>query len=60
MEDINLMTVNDVQKKLGIGRDAAYRLMKNKKFPSIRIGARYYITEAALIEWYANQQRRTY
>ena len=43
-----MLTVKDIQKKLKIGRDRAYALMRSTAFPSIKIGARYYVTEEAL------------
>lgn len=46
-----MLTTKDLQKTLHIGRDRAYALMRAKAFPSIKIGARYYVTEEALNEW---------
>ena len=39
-----VMTVEDVQKALYIGKDKAYRLFKQKSFPSFQIEGRYYVT----------------
>lgn len=46
-----MLTVKDLQRVLRIGRDRAYALMRSKAFPSIKIGARYYVTQEALNEW---------
>lgn len=46
-----LLTTRDLQKFLKIGRDRAYALMRSQSFPSIKIGARYYVTKEALEEW---------
>lgn len=43
--------VEELADKLTIGRDAAYELVKQKGFPSIRIGKRIIIPEAALDKW---------
>ena len=49
-----LLTVGDLRKRLGIGRDRAYALMRCKTFPTIQIGKRYYVTEEALLHWLRN------
>lgn len=46
-----LLTVKDLQKRIPIGRDAAYALMHSKAFPSIKIGGRYFVDNAALEKW---------
>lgn len=46
-----MMTVNDVQIYLGIGRDKAYTLLKSKSFPSMRIGKTYRVSKRELEDW---------
>lgn len=46
-----LLTVDDLRKKLGVGRDRAYALMHSATFPSMKMGSRYYISEEALGRW---------
>lgn len=45
-----MLTTKDLQVILKIGRDRAYALMRSKAFPSMKIGARYYVTKEALEE----------
>lgn len=46
-----VMTVADVQKVLHIGKDKAYRLFKQKSFPSFRLDGRYLVTEKDFERW---------
>lgn len=43
-----LLTTKDVQQRLKISRDMAYRLMHIKGFPRIKLSGRYYIEEDQL------------
>lgn len=44
----NYLTVNDLCKKLGIGKTTAYKLIKNKKIPSGRLGKKIVIKKSDL------------
>ncbi len=46
-----LLTVADVQKALGLGRDKTYRLFRQKNFPSIQIDGRLFVSQKSLEEW---------
>jgi len=46
-----LLTPKDVQAYLHIGDAKLYNLMKQKNFPSFRLGRQYYILEDKFIEW---------
>ena len=46
-----LITVNELQQLLHIGRDKAYALMHSKAFPSIKLGGRYYVSKDELDSW---------
>lgn len=46
-----LLTVGDLRKRMGVGRDCAYALMHSTAFPSMKIGGRYYVSEEALEKW---------
>lgn len=46
-----VLHVKDLQKALGIGRDVAYALMRNRSFPSMRLGSRYVVDKRAFDEW---------
>ena len=51
-EDLyRILKAEDLVKRLGIGRDRAYSLMKSDGFPSTKIGKRYFITERSLRMW---------
>ena len=55
-----MLTAKELQNTLKIGRDRAYALMRSKAFPSIKIGARYYVTEEALNEWLRKYAYKTF
>lgn len=47
----DLMTVEDLQFRYGIGKNKAYSLVKCKGFPSFQIYGRYYIKVDDLMKW---------
>ncbi|MDY5665604.1 MAG: helix-turn-helix domain-containing protein [Blautia sp.] len=51
MDEKLTLDVKDLQRCLGIGRDTAYSLMRNRAFPSVRIGNRYLVEKTALTRW---------
>lgn len=53
-----LLNVQEIAKYLGIGKNAAYELVKQTDFPVIKIGARVKTTEALLNDWIARQARK--
>lgn len=55
-----MLTTKDLQMILKIGRDRAYALMRSKAFPSMKIGARYYVTKEALDEWLRRYAYKTF
>jgi excisionase family DNA binding protein len=46
-----LVSVKDAARLLGIGRDAAYSLVREGTLPSIRLGRRILIPRGALEAW---------
>lgn len=48
---MTLLTVQETQSLLRLGRDKTYALMHSKGFPSVKIGGRYFVEEEALKEW---------
>lgn len=46
-----VLEVEELASKLKIGRDAAYELVKQPGFPSVRIGKRIIIPVVALDKW---------
>lgn len=52
----NCLTVSELSRRLGIGRNAAYALaVSDGFFPAFRIGRRLLISEDALGQWLAEQ-----
>ena len=47
----DILTVSDIQRALGIGRNTAYKLLKSKQIKSIRIGNKYKIPNRCLIAY---------
>ncbi len=47
----DILTVSDIQQALGIGRNTAYKLLKDKQIKSIRIGNKYKIPKRCLIAY---------
>ena len=47
----DILTVSDIQRALGIGRNTAYKLLKSKQIKSIRIGNKYKIPKRCLIAY---------
>ena len=46
-----ILTIDDIQKKLRIGRNQAYKLVTEKKIKAFRTGRTWKITEKALEEY---------
>ncbi len=55
-DELQVLTAKDLIKVLHIGRDRAYSLVKEKHFPSVKIGSRYIVTLGALKEWIKKQE----
>lgn len=49
--DEKIMTIDELQDRLRIGRNQAYKLVAEKKIKAFRTGKRWKITEAALNEY---------
>lgn len=54
------MSVKELMKELGIGRNKAYALVKQRDFPAKRIGRTYIINRRKLSEWLDRQTGKTY
>ncbi len=52
-----VMTVADVQKALHIGKDKAYRLFKQKSFPSFQFDGKYMVRVADFEAWLGKIQK---
>ena len=57
-ERMVIFQTKDLQKKMGIGRDKSYALMKAHGFPSTKIGGTFIVTEKALERWLEDNEGR--
>lgn len=55
--DEKILTIDELQDKLRIGRNQAYKLVAEKKIKAFRTGKRWKITEAALNEYIRKGKR---
>lgn len=46
-----MLGVNEIMQKMGIGRDKAYELIRQEKFPVIRVGRRFLVHEDVFDQW---------
>ena len=46
-----MLKVSDVQEHLHISKNTAYKLLKIKSFPKIKIGKNYIIPEEQYLKW---------
>ncbi|UUZ80726.1 helix-turn-helix domain-containing protein [Paenibacillus sp. P26] len=51
-----MLGVADIMKKMGIGRDRAYEIMKSGEFRSIKLGRRYLVHEEVFEKWLKGEQ----
>ncbi len=54
----DVISVDDLQTMLRIGRNAAYGLLKSGAIATIRVGKRYIIPEASVIDFMSLNKRR--
>ena len=57
MERPQILTVKDVKEILKIGNDKAYKLFRQKDFPSFKIEETNYIMEDKFYEWLGGLHR---
>lgn len=58
MQEEKLLTRTEVQEILRIGQSKMYRLIRNKKLPSIRVGKTYRIRRSDLDEYLETEKER--
>ncbi|MCI5970730.1 MAG: helix-turn-helix domain-containing protein [Oscillospiraceae bacterium] len=51
MENIKLLSVKDIQTKLGISAQNAYTIFHRSDFPLIKFGGRLYVRQEAFLKW---------
>ena len=54
-----LIKPNELKNYFGIGKDKLYELLKDRTFPSVRIGRYYYVIEDEFIEWLSKQTKKS-
>ena len=54
-----MLTVNDIQEHLHICKNTAYKLLKIKSFPKIKIGKSYIIPEDQYLKWVKDNVGKT-
>ena len=52
-----MISVTEFQHALGIGKDKAYQIAREKDFPSIKIGKEYKIFLEKLPDWLSKQEK---
>ncbi|MGC0274870.1 helix-turn-helix domain-containing protein [Pseudactinotalea sp. Z1739] len=55
--DTKLVTIDEAIKELRIGRDLFYRLIRAGDLPSVKIGARRFVTRADLAGYIRRQRQ---
>jgi excisionase family DNA binding protein len=53
----DVMTIEDVMDYLAVGKCTAYKLLKQKKIKSFRIGKVYKIPKESLLEYVRNERK---
>ncbi len=51
----DLVNINQLKEMLGIGINLAYRLVRNKTIPSVKVGREYKIPKRNVIYYLTNQ-----
>lgn len=59
MQEKILLTIPEVAKLLGIGRNTAYELIHRRNFPVIRFGRAVRVPREALMQWIAEESRQS-
>lgn len=54
------MSVMEMAKQLGIGRNKAYDLVKQRDFPATKLGGSYRVIRSKLPIWLEKQAGKTY
>lgn len=57
--DDKILTIQDVRKHLGIGRNAVYELFNDSLFPSFVRGGKHLILESQYKEWILRESSKS-
>jgi len=55
--ELKVLTVAEVAKRLKIGRNKVYELFNQRDFPSFKLGKNLRVSEPAFEEWLLNQSK---
>ncbi len=55
-EEIIMYNSKDIQRIFKCGRKQLYEILNTRGFPTIRIGAKFYVEKKALEKWIAQNQ----
>jgi len=58
MENIEMLSVKEISKILGIGINQTYELVKKEGFPSFRVGQKFLVPKEKFEEWINEQCTR--
>ncbi len=50
-EERVMIGVTEIMQMMGIGRNRAYEIIKQKEFPSIKVGRRYLVHKEVFEKW---------
>ena len=56
--EIEFYTALEIQNIIGCGTNTVYSLMKDKDFPSVKIGRKYYVPKKEFERWYTNKANK--
>lgn len=57
MDEKVMIGVNEVMKKMGIGRDRAYEIMKSGEFKTHKVGRRYLVHYQVFENWLVGEKQ---
>lgn len=53
-----MLSVKDIQKLLGCGRNKVYQIIATKTLPAIQIGKQYYVPQTEYEKWISRNLQR--
>ena len=59
-ERLAVYSPKDVHEILGLSLNSVYAIFRQETFPSIRIGKRFFVTDAALRDWLRRYEGKEY
>lgn len=54
-----MLSVTDIMRIMGVGRDRAYEVIKRGDFHSIKVGRRYIVHEEVFTKWLKGETLKT-